>query len=719
MEVLLNLGYGVVVLALLLVPGLLVAMLWAPDPVADEEKSPLPHLLLVFGWSYGVVPFLAFSYALFFRRPLTLLPLVASGLVVTLVAGALWWQRGRTIPVQLQCGWRKAWPVLAAAATVGLLFVLKYDRSIFSTESCMHRVVMQTLHLTDPIIDLLASNRDDQRLGNTAVLSNFVMLFGSMGFRIVYGLVGFFAALGGYLLGSRLPGHWGWAWFVALLLPLNPYVGRMPLIDENLLTMGFSSLFLPLLFRRQIPWVSVGAFLGLVVMMRHVGIFWLPAVCYAVWRSETTRVRPFLSLLVPFTLVTLVGHIHHYVALGSIFKLETFDQLEPIRHRFLGHYNGLLQWPFATSVVRTPWNPFPTFIMWPVYLVAHFGLVLFAGMLAGVVALLRERRTEGIFWLLWMVPLYGILSLQENWDVPNKMGVIFILFHPLVLWCAAGLRAALESPRRWGIAVVLLVLVSWGATAVLPKLEVAADERYYEAWPGQPRENPEYVAQERHRVTRAYLWPDFSRLGEAVPFFRVGKLTGLVKDIADSSVLRPAAPYGWFPGDMVQRELAPVVVEVDLSKRLFDRETPFVVSASSDGEVHLDLSQPGGEAVIPNIQVAWSSRPITLFVTAGQADVTGVAVAYEAWSDDDERRRYLFERYARAMTVLLGWSREAVTTVRTVKVDTDRIRMRVPQGPMSVIETLSNSGNKYHYWATEVGPGSEIRMEGPFAVLHN
>ena len=349
----------------------------------------------------------------------------------------------------------------------------------------------------------------------------------------------------------------------------------------------------------------------------------------------------------------------------------------------------------------------------------YFGLVLFAGMLSGAVALVRYRRTEGLFWLLWMAPLYVALSLQENWDVPNKMGVIFILFHPLVLWCAAGLRAAVRSPRHWGVALASLVLVSWAVCRLLPGLDVAADERYYRAWPGQPRESSDFVQQEQERMTAVYLWPDFTRATEAVPFFRAGKLTGLLDDMADPSLHRPAAPYGWFPGDTVDQTLPPVNVEVDLSRRLFDREGPWVVVSDGDGEVDLDLTRPGGEAVIPNIKVPWSKRPITLFVTAGRAEVTGLAVAYEPWTDDPDRRRYLVERYARAMTVLLGWSRQAVAKVRTITVATDRIRLRVPQGPMSVIETISNSGNKYLYWGTFVGPGAQLEMRGPYRVLHN
>ena len=50
------------------------------------------------------------------------------------------------------------------------------------------------------------------------------------------------------------------------------------------------------------------------------------------------------------------------------------------------------------------------------------------------------------FALWWILP-YTALSLQENWDVPNKMGVIYILFHPFIIWVAMGLQAASVKPK--------------------------------------------------------------------------------------------------------------------------------------------------------------------------------------------------------------------------------------------------------------------------------
>ena len=102
---------------------------------------------------------------------------------------------------------------------------------------------MQTLQLADNPIDILASNRDDQRLGNTAVISSFVVLFRGLGFRVLYAFVGICLALGGYLLGRRVFKSSRWGWFVLFALPLNPYVAKIPLLDENILTLGPSTFF--------------------------------------------------------------------------------------------------------------------------------------------------------------------------------------------------------------------------------------------------------------------------------------------------------------------------------------------------------------------------------------------------------------------------------------------------------------------------------------------
>jgi hypothetical protein len=715
--VILNLLAGLLATAVLVAAGLAVAINWRPPEAEDD--SPLFHLTLALGWGFGLVPFIAFVIVLFTKIPLE--PAITLGVAGAVIAGfgGHWWFRlDRKLPIQMTRGWKEAWPVLAAAAGVGLIYLLKYDRSLFFLESCIHRVVMQTLQLTDNPIDILASNADDQRLGNTSVISSFVALYRGLGFRLLYGFVGFCIAIGGYLLGRRALGGRGWGWFVLVFLPLNPYVVKIPLLDENLLTLGYSSLLLPLLLRRNVPWAHAGALFGLVIMMRHVAILCVPAILWAVYVHEGRRIRALVRGFTTFALVTLVAHIHHYMALGSIFKFESFGQIPEFEHRFLGAYSGLLQWPFSETVVRTPWNPLPTFLMWPVYLADHFGIILFSALLLGVVWLIRTRPGEGWFWLSWVGLSYLALSLQENWDVPNKMGVVYILFHPLVIWAGAGLKAAFSS-TRWAVALITVALVCGFGIRSLRHLHVPDDQRYYAAWEGERVEDPAYVQAEREHVTDVAPWPDFGRLGPFARVFHPQKFSILWRDLADPSIDQEGTAYGWFPGEAVDLAAPSVIIEIDLSQRLFDRTTPFI-TLGDEGPVTADLTQAGGAAqVIPNLQLEWTDRPVTVLLSRAGADITGVSLIFEAWGDDPERRAYLHERYHRGQQMVLGWPANEILDARPVNSTSTTLRLRVPKGPFSLVESVNNAGQNYLFWRIEVAPSATFDVEGPYRVFHN
>ena len=132
-----NLLAGVCATALLLAAGLAVALTWRPGK--EEEPQPLDHLLLALGWAFGLVPFLAFLYPLLFHEPLTPAVLVIVAVFVIVGALLLWYRRDRVIPVQLGRGWRAVLPVLVACTLVGALYVLRYDRSLFSDSTCLVR----------------------------------------------------------------------------------------------------------------------------------------------------------------------------------------------------------------------------------------------------------------------------------------------------------------------------------------------------------------------------------------------------------------------------------------------------------------------------------------------------------------------------------------------------------------------------------------------------
>jgi hypothetical protein len=700
----------------MLLAGAAVVLNWQPE--AADDDTPLFHVALGLGWAFGLVPFIAFCVALFGKVPLLPGTTIAAALGVAAIAAGLWHRGGRSMPLQLQSGWSEARWVLLACGAVALVYLLKYDRSVFFLESCIHRVVMQTLQIADRPIDILSSNADDQRLGNTSVISSFVVIFHALGFRVLYAFVGFIIALGGFLLGRRVLGNSRWGWFCLFFLPLNPYVGKIPLLDENLLTLGYTSLFLPLMLRKSVPWAHVGALYGLAVMMRHVGILCVPAMLWAVWAHGGNRVRALTRGFLAFNLVTLVAHIHHYKALGSIFKFESFGQIPEFPHNIVGNYSGLLQWPFADHVLRTPWNPFPTFLMWPVYMADHLGLVLFAGCLIGIVQLVRTRPKEGIFWLAWLGLGYTALSLQENWDVPNKMGVIYMYFQPFILWAAVGIQAAVRAPKTMGTALVATSLVCGFGFQALAHYDAPVDTRYYEAWTGEREEDPAYVQTERNRVTDMAPWPDYGRFG---PFARVmhpGKIQALLRDLSHPMLDPRGTPYGWFPGEKIDPAAPPLILELELGGRLFDATDPFL-KVSKASKVHVDLTGEGPPLVIPNLRVDWSPRPVSLLISRGGADVTGISLIFEEWGDTQERREYLHERYHRGLMMVLGWGEWDLMEAKTVPLTGTTIVFKVPAGPFSLVESINNAGQNYLYWRAVLSASETPSLEGPYRVFHN
>ena len=740
-----HLTLGLLITAALLGTGLLVAFNWQPERQPDD--SPVFHLLMALGWGFGLVPFIAFAIVLF--PNIALVPGITLG-VAAIVALFAWLRLRRLptrLPVQLREGWHELRPVLAVALAIGLFYVFKYDRSVCFLESCIHRVVIQVLKMHDQDVNLLYSNRDDQRLGNPAVISSFVVLYRGLGFRLLYGFLGFSAALGGWALGRRVFGHDTragriLAWSFLLFLPLNPYVAKIPLLDENLLTLGFSSLMFPFLLRARVPWAHVGLMFGLVVMMQHAAILCGLAICWAIWvyPERDKRLRAFLVAFPLFVLVTSVCHIHHYLALGSLLKFESFGQIPAFPHRLFGMYEGLLQWPFGPELVRTPWNPFPTFLMWPIYLADMLGLVLFASIGLGLVWLGRHQKKDAVFWLLWFVLPYIALSLQENWDVPNKMGIIYMVFHPILVWAFSGILAVVRQPLRYGVPLGVLTFAFGASAEALRHLRVPEDLRYYVARFGERREDPEYVAAERDLVTDIGPWPDYSRIGPVSQVFDPAKLRTLVDEIIDPIIDRKGTPYGWFPNETVKPGAARVVLEIDLRQKPLTTKG-FVRLAPAGSAVDFDQTdfdqtdfdqtdfdrtaattdEPVSMA-LPGIAVSWSPRPVTLLLSPAGSPIAGVYMLFEPWGDSPERREYLQDRYSRGLQMVLGWHPlelfRTKTVARAVGADPQVLRIAVPAGPFSIVESVNNSGQLYYAWQAEV-TADQVALDGPRKVFHN
>jgi hypothetical protein len=755
----------------LLAAGAAVALHWRParrpasrpaagaaDPADDDgpDTGPLLHVALALGWGFGLVPLLAFAWALFTRTALTATVTLTAAALVTAAALGLWAARGRHVPVALRAGWRRAAPVLVAAALVGAVFLVRHDRSLFFHDSCINRVALQVMHVSDRPVDVLTSNEEDQRLGNTAVVASFVALYGAPGFRSLYGFLGVAMALGGFLLGARALGRRPWGWFVLVALPLNPYVLSIGNVDENLLALGYGALFLPLLLRRDVPWASAGALFGLVVLMRHVLFLSLPAALWALWVYRGPRLRALALSVTTFVAATFICLAHHHLALGHAFRTENWGQVAPLPHRLIGDYPGMLQWPLAESVVRTPGNPLPTFLMWPAYLADHLGLVLFAAALLGVVALLVRRgpaggrlRREGVFWLLWFGPTYGFLSLQENWDVPNKMGIVTILFAAVAVWAAAGLEAVRRRPAVWGSALVAVAALTWVGVVALRDVQVPADERYWRKRPDQRREDPAYVAARAVEVTTVAPWPDYGRLWAPAPLRPLDNLRDLVDELARPALRHESLPYARHAGAAVDPDGAPVWVELDLSRRLFDRPDPWLRALPADdrplaclrggcppgvGErdedgdgvadlLLIDLTQPGPPVAVTDLALpAWTDRPLTILTSEGRAAVSGLVLVFDPWPADAERFRRFHDTHARAAAKLVGAdpaSWDAPDKARRVAATGPRLRVRLLPGPLNVAETLNADAQRYFVWLATPRAAAPVTVEGPYDFLHN
>ncbi len=739
----------VLTLAGMLIPGLMVALNWHPVTSEEDERGPLNHVIVALVWGMGLVPVIAFAYVLFTGAPLTPGVIVVSGASVTLAALIIFVRRGARVPSHLRRGWRCALPVLLVALAIGLFAFVRYDTRMHFHDSCMFQVTGQVLQLEGESHDLLRSNEEDQRLGNIALMTTFVALHGSLGPRVIYGFLVFAMALGGFLAGARFLGRREWGWFVLAALPLNPYVMSLSITDENFITLGFSALLFALLRRRGMPWFTIGALCGLIWLSRHIMLLSAPAMIVVLWRYEGSRWRAFLRAFIPFNMVSLICHIHHCLAWGGLTNFENYRVSSLNPHRFIGEYPGMLQWPLYETVVRTPWNPFPTFLMWPVYLIDKLGVVLFAALLLGVFAAFR-KRTEGLILLLWFAPTYLFLSLQEEWDVPNKMGIIIIIFVPIAIWMTAGIEAAVRSPRRWGLALLLLSAMSWGGVTAIREVNVPVDPRYHERHPGQRAEDAEYVRWERARITSVAPWPNYGRLADHLSFQPWRNLVDLGDELRNRAPRTSSPPYGWHVDERVDLDGSPVVVEVDLSHRLLDRESEWLryvgpaldtplqcvsqacpegvgeVDTTGDGSpdvLEIDLTQPGPPLAITDIRVPdWADVPLNVLTSGGRAEVTGLTLIFGHWPDTAPAHDVFHHRYARFIGKITGPPPDAWATpgaIDRVTGRSSRLRLRIFPGPMTVAEAVNDFAQRVLVWHSFVERESDLSVRGPYIFRHN
>ena len=387
----------------------------------------------------------------------------------------------------------------------------------------------------------------DQRIGTGILFAAPFALFNMAAFRWTYAACWALLFVFAHRALRQLLGG-GWAPLAgALFLVFNPFSLYLDRLNGNLFGLVFLAFLWLLLSEERPAWWLAGAVFGIVGGIRNEAIILAPLFpAFILHREGLTRraagafaasVGAAAVAILPVLIWNDFAYGQPIIHPSQVAHLEGFRPTFP--HSWFGlgepfEFNGLLNYPFHTEVVRTPHFAYPTFLHWPLVTVKSLGLALAPLAAAGAVVLARRRPLEGALLLYWYGIVCALFAFQENWEELKQTFMALHLF-PLAAFLAAGLAWFAERPRapaRWvGLAAAAGALAL--ALLSLRGLEIPADERWYVRFPhagsndtgmdGLPvrlrkdwhffytRESAAEIAAERLHMTRPRPWPALYR----------------------------------------------------------------------------------------------------------------------------------------------------------------------------------------------------------------
>ncbi len=605
-----------------LVPGALAAGLLlravrrdAPAPPAAGE-----FLLAAAFAGYLILTWLAYPLSAALGVPVGLASLALLSVSVSLPLAGLARRRGLDLPRLGHLGPRDL------ARAVGLVLVgFVYFQNFSLNQAVSSFCLKDNIRLLlDPPSDpafLFRVVVGDQREGGPAFAAGLMgALFDPLtGARLVFALCGVsIAAFTTFTVRRLVTREWV-SVLAGLVAALHPYLFRIPGLDENLFSLAVTSFVVFLLATGRRPFLPIVGFAAAyAIAIRHEDVLFLPAIVW--WVARRHGLRALWSLLVALAVGIAPTLIRHAVAMGSLFAHESFLQHpEPFAHRFLGipfEWRGLLNFPFHPEVVRTPPNPYPSGLMLPLVLARTSGYAFCAIALLGLVRLFRRDRVVGWFTLLWMAPLWLLLSVVEHWDYPSKMSIPVVMLNPVFLWFASGLDGLGHfHPVRLGrlALAAALVVAALSALNAIPSSLFPADPRYLERYPCPRNDAPDAVAMQRQWLAD-------------VPVLPVAEWASLAR-----GVFHPPASLArweweghapWYPPGAVawlrerpwpaQTTLATVRLDITTGPSTPERWFSFVQEGEPDA-TPLDAHPVSLRA--SGVSVPWSARPIRLEIT--------------------------------------------------------------------------------------------------------
>jgi len=702
-----------------------------PENDENEAADPSSWWAIATAWAIGVIPMFALWLNLMAGTPLQGWVL---GCFAALNLALIRWLR-RDLVTRSWIGTLRpprapSWAALAplgAALAVAAIYALRYDGAHPVHDSCIYNAARAALGQFPEAVNLWSENLEDARLGNSALLAGSALLFGGAGWRAIYAISGFLVALGAFIVGRDMGGSRRYGWLALVIIPLNPYTLSIALPDENLFTLAISGALAPLLLKRKPGGGVFGVLFGLVVLCRHIMVLALPAVVFAL-RGSTRRLR--WTAIGAFLVTVGPALVRHRVALESWWRFESHEQFPAFPYDIFGVevlWNGMLNWPFVGELIRTPHNPFPTMVLWPLHLADRLGLVIFGLMLCGFVAIWWTRKKKGpnraVLWALWALPSLGALAVQEAWDQPNKMGVVVMLFLAFAAWLVAGTAWVVRRPR-WGVGVmVVIAAVGLFLVPAMRDWRVPIDERYVYTWGAMYQaEIPAVVDREAARQTDLDLWPDYSVVGPFDRGFIWHNLRELGRQIVDGDALAPSYPLQWFRTEIPSAG-APVTIAIDLSAA--PGEVPYVIEA--EGEPHLDITAAPADRV--ELQVPWDDRTVRGLATRSQ----GVNVVHfdfvmrhnpTAW-DDAYGGENGVANSEEQRCGKIGWllGRETYdcpgSELEPTQLDSPIIRVRMPAGALTASWMLSPAGETLLLWKALVTSEGITILRDAVPFWHN
>ncbi|PLW79419.1 hypothetical protein C0585_07775 [Candidatus Woesearchaeota archaeon] len=341
----------------------------------------------------------------------------------------------------------------------------------------------------------------DQRIGSAIFYSIPYLLFGKIGFRIFYSLLGGLLFILTYFITEKVLENKNISIISGLILALNPYILNVNRLNPNLLALTLITFMMFLLVEKdKNDWILLGMLLGVLGGIRNVSLLFIPSfIFFMVFGSKLLEIKnknnkillKNFSLFVFGALLFIIPILlwNNYVFGGILEHPTQSEYLQGYRptfeHSLLGvtfKFNGLFNYPLIDKVIRTPHNAYPTFLTLPLLLLKSFGLLFLPLILFGIKKLYSKDKKLLFFLLIFTIPYFLFLSVQENWE-DVKSTFILLIYTPLIILMTAGIYELKKLDKKKIITFSVILIFSLIFLQIISNINFEKDDRWYERFP--------------------------------------------------------------------------------------------------------------------------------------------------------------------------------------------------------------------------------------------